>query len=365
MRARRFLVHVVLIAMATMVSLEAPARDYEGFGPLSTRNQNPVYQQFLQLSPRRAESIPEGTLEFRIDSAYSNLFEQGVNGNNAIDLDMEPWRLTPTFAFGIKPGLEAGIAIPFVHMGGGFLDSFIQKFHRAFGFPNAGRERVPNGLYRYIVRSNGRQVMNYPSMTFGLGDISIYVKHQLTGEDSNWPAIAWFADLKFPTGQQSRGVGSGTPDFGFGLALDASWKRLHGYVNAGYYVLGGNSDLIDLMHGQMFQFMVAGELTLLPTWSMIVQLEGGTPLLTGMGIDEWDGIPMDLIIGFRGEERDVFGEYGDLIWQAGFAEDVTSVGPSIDFTVYLSLGVRFDLAGRKRPSGDWLAFRKHEPFPFK
>ncbi|MFA4874031.1 MAG: DUF3187 family protein [bacterium] len=336
------------------------ARDYESFGPISARIQNPVYIQNLWLTARRAEVLPEGTIEARIDSAYSNLFEKGSNATAAFNMDMELWRLAICAEYGLTRDLQIGIEIPLIETWGGFLDGFIQKFHSAFGFPNAGREMVPHNEFHYRFDANGANRFDYASTTpFGLGDITLRVKNQLAGEDSDWPALSWFADLKLPTGQKGRGLGSGAPDFGVGLALDTSWKRLHGYVNAAYYVNGGSAALDGFMNTQSFEFMVAGELTLLPTWSLIVQLQGGTPLLKGTGLDEWDGVPMDLVVGFRGEERDLVGEWGDLIWQFGFAEDVTSKGPSVDFTVYMSIGFRFDLFDRKRPAGDWLAAR-HE-----
>jgi hypothetical protein len=139
------------------------------------------------------------------------------------------------------------------------------------------------------------------------------------------------------------------------MCLDASWKRLHGYFNWGYYVIGGNSDFDDLMYNQMFAYSIAGEVSIIDTLSVLVQLNGSTPLLHGTGLDEWDGVPLDLVIGFKGEERDVLGEWGDLLWQFGFSEDVTSTGPSVDFTVYMSIGFRFDLNERRRPVGEWLA----------
>jgi hypothetical protein len=64
---------------------------------------------------------------------------------------------------------------------------------------------------------------------------------------------------------------------------------------------------------------------------------------------------MNLVVGFRGEEKDMLGPLGDFLWQVGFAEDVLSVGPSVDFTVYTSVGVRWNIFKRKRPAGDWLA----------
>ncbi len=348
--------NVVAIIAISLAAFSADAREYASFGPISARNQNPVYIQNLTLIARRAEVLPEGTMELRIDSAYSNLFEKSQNANASENLDMELWRLGINMDYGLTRDLEVGIEIPLIETWGGFLDGFVQKFHKLFGFPNAGRELVPNNEFHYRMDAGGGTLFDYPSSTpFGLGDITLRVKNRLTGEDSDWPALSWFGEIKLPTGSKSHGLSSGSPDFGVGLALDTSWKRLHGYVNVGYYVNGGNSAFESYMRNQAFEFMVAGELTLLPTWSMIVQLQGGTPLLTGTGLDSWDGVPMDLVVGFRGKERDLFGEWGDLIWQAGFAEDITSKGPSVDFTAYMSLGVRFDLFSRNKAAGDWLA----------
>lgn len=344
-----------IVALSLFAPADAAAREFPGFGPLVSRVQNPVYLQNLSLTPRSAEALPEGTLDARIDSAYSNMFEKEGNAGASLNLDMELWRLAVMAGYGVGRGFEVGVQIPMYKMWGGFLDGFIQEFHRAFGFPNGGRELVQNGEFHYSFAAGGRTLFDFPPVDWGLGDLSVYVKHQLTGEDDDWPAIAWFADIKFPTGRRSRGLGSGSPDFGFGVAVDTSWKRLHGYANVGYFVLGGNDSIDEFVYNQMFSYVLAGEISIIPCLSFMVQIEGGTPLLHGTGLDAWDGIPMDLIVGFKGEERDLFGEWGDLVWQVAFAEDITSRGPSVDFTVYMSVGVRFDLTERKRVVGDWLA----------
>jgi len=351
---------VYLIVMLFFAMCSAPgrvfARDYPSFGPISVRNQNPVYLQNLGLTPRRAEPLPHGTLETRIDSAYSNMYEYGQDANSMMDLDMEFWRLALHVDYGLTQDLEIGVEIPFVHFNGGFLDSFIQDFHNAFGLPNGGRDQVANNQFSYRFDAGGQTLFNFPAATFGLGDISIHVKNQLAGEDSDWPDLAWFADIKFPTGRRSRGFGSGAPDFGFGAILDASWKRLHGHFNCGYFVLGGNNMIDGFMYNNMFAYTVAGEVTILDNWSGIIQLNGSTPLLTGASYDQWNGVPLDLIVGFRGEEKRIIDNY-DLIWQFGFSEDVTSRGPSVDFTIFLSIGFRFNLFERSRPVGDWLAVK--------
>jgi Protein of unknown function (DUF3187) len=350
--------HILISAIVIMASCtfaqQAFAKDFGGFGPISVRNQNPVYLQSLGLKPRRAEVLPEGVIEGRLDSAYSNIFKRTGNSSDFLDLDMEYWRLGINVAYGVAEDFELGIEVPIVHFNGGFLDGFIQDFHNAFGFPNGGRETVPNNRFSYRFDGNGNTIFDHSPATAGLGDITLGIKHQVTGQDSDWPAVAWFSELKLPTGRQSRGFGSGLLNFGIGAALDAKYDRIHGYCNVGYYVVGRDDALSQYQRNEMFAFMVAGEVTIIPTLAVIVQVAGSTPLLEGTNIESWNGVPMELIIGFRGEEEDLF-DGGDLIWQVGFSEDLLSRGPSVDFTVFMSIGVRFDLFGRTRPVGDWLA----------
>ena len=355
---RRLAVFTVSLLIGLLAcSSDIEARDWQGFGPISVRTQNPVYLQTLGLTPTRAEVLPEGTIEVRLDSAYTNIFERVGNANAALDLDMEYWRLAPWITYGLRDDLQVGVEIPLINFSGGFLDAFIQRFHKAFGFPNGGRESVPNGRFSYRFDAGGTTRFDFPSTSMGLGDIAIHFKQQLTGEESDLPAMALFADIKFPTGMPSRGWGNGSPDFGFGFALETTWKRLHGYVNTMGVATGGNDNYGDFMYGGMFAFMVAGELTLLPSWSLVVQLNGSTPLLGHTGLGDWDGVPLDLVVGFRGEEKKLLGGQ-DFIWQFGFSEDILSSGPSPDFTVFISFGLRFDIFGRSRPAGEWMARKR-------
>lgn len=302
--------------------------------------------------PMRATVLPRDTIELRVDSAYSNIYETA--GNNAVSFmeDMELWRLALHAKYAATDDLEVGIEIPFIQLWGGFLDPFVQAFHNAFGFPNAGRNLAGDNQFDFHFDSGG--IYRVGSQKLNLGDIALHLKHHVLDEGRTNPAVAWFFDFKFPTGQRSKGLGNGGADFGLGLALEKSYKRIHGYLNAAYYVSGRGDVMEPFMNDVFFSYMAAIEITLLPTWSVIAQINSGTPLLAHTGIGQWDGVPLDIIIGFRGEESGLL--WGnDLIWQAGFSEDATSGGPSVDFTAFLSIGVRFDAKGGKRYKGDWLA----------
>jgi hypothetical protein len=326
------------------------AKEYSSFGPFTVRNQNPFYLQTLNLTPTRAAVLPRGVLEVRFDSAYSNIFEHGNSASNSFMADMELWRLALNAQYAVTDDMEAGMEIPFIHTWGGFLDPFIEAFHRTFGFPNAGRETVPDNQFTFHFDAGGQRIYNVNSVRMGLGDITLHLKHHVLDEGRANPALAWFFDLKLPTGRRSRGLGGGNIDYGFGLALEKSYKRLHGYLNTAYYISGRDDVLEAYMNPAVFSFAAAIEITILPTWSFLAQVNSGTPLLAHTAMDAWDGVPLELIIGFKGAEPDLI--YGnDLIWQFGFSEDATSGGPSVDFTVFLSVGMRFDLKGRKSVGG--------------
>lgn len=319
------------------------AKDYPAFGPVTTRSQNPFYLQTINLTPTNTRVFPRGTLSMRVDSAYSNIFESGSSSTYELMADMELWRLALHSDYSLRDDLEIGVEIPFIQTWGGFLDSFIQGFHNFFGFPNAGRERVGNNQFSFYLKdAAGQPVYSKESQNMDLGDISVHIKHHILDEKKFNPALAWFFDFKFPSGNESKGLSSGGTDFGLGLALEKSYKRVHGYLNAGYYVSGRSDVLQTYSEDVFFSYMAALEVTLLPTWSVMAQINGGTPLYKNTGIDSWDGVPLDLIVGFKGEEEKVFDDM-NLLWQFGFSEDVTSAGPSIDFSIFLSIGFRFNV----------------------
>ena len=54
----------------------------------------------------------------------------------------------------------------------------------------------------------------------GLGDTTLMSKYQLLTEGAAMPAVSLRGAVKLPTGDQSDFFGSGSPDFGLGLAVE-------------------------------------------------------------------------------------------------------------------------------------------------
>lgn len=323
----------------------ASAEDIEAKGPLTIRNQNPVYLQFLNLTPTRAKAIKKGEMLAKMDINYSNIFERDFSATNNVLIDMELMRTALDFTYGFYDNMEVEMEIPFYHSGGGFLDSFIQKYHNFFGFPNGGRELVPNNEYNFYFTQGGTRIYDVPEQAFTLGDIALDLKYNFLEESRLMPAMAFIFYYKLPTGSRSKGTGSGNVDFGYGMAFEKSYKRLHGYLNVAYFTNGGQEELQNYINDVYFSFMTGASYSVSKVVDVVLQLNGGTPVLKGAGMSSWDSFPMDLQFGVRGSNP--IGSDSSKIkaieWQAGFTEDLNSNGPSIDFSIFGSVGIRFEI----------------------
>jgi len=330
-----------------LFSQTAFAGTYEPKGPLELRNQNPIYLQFANIDPTRAAVVPKGRFAFSFINAYSNIFEQGYGQTTSELIDMELLRSAFGLVAGVYDGMEVGAEVPFLYGWGGFLDSFLQKYHNLFGFPNGGRETVPNNEYHYYFTRNGQMLYDFGRLHYELGDVNFHFKHNFLAETGLRPSVAWLAYLKVPSGDQYRGLSSGSPDIGFGVALEKSHRRWHGYLNAAYFLNGGHQYLQEYMYDYYFSYVIGGEFSVSGPVSILAQLSGGTPLMHSTGMPQCDSFPMDLQIGVKGKHG-LGGGYDrfkapTLSWQAGFAEDVNPDGPSVDIIFLAGLTLEFGI----------------------
>lgn len=278
---------------------------------------------------------------FRIDNTYSNVFEIGASPTNDLLLDTELLRTALHFDYGIYDDMEVGLELPFIRFDTGFLDGFLQDYHKTFGFPNGGRDTVSNGSFTYRLSEGGTPIYRVNQENFNLGDITLNLKHNFIKEGVRKPSVAWLFYFKFPTGDRGEGLGSGNPDFGFATALEKNYKRFHGFLNLGYFVNGGHDPIQKYLYISNFSYVIGGEFSISHQVSVVVQIYGGTPLFKDTKMQQLDDFPMDLQIGFKGEHPIKEKKNLRLTWQAGFSEDINPNGPSIDFTVLGSVGLKF------------------------
>lgn len=334
----------------------AHARYFEPFGPFPYRNPNPLYLQMGALRPTAATVLPTGVVRADITTSYSSVYNVFSGNGLSENMDMEVMRTALNVDAGLPLGIEAGIEVPFLREDGGFLDAFVQKYHRLFGFPNAGRELRPNNEFHAQVSQGGVPIYQYGPTSFALSDISLRAKWQVLDEGHVIPALSVIGTLKLPTGKPSKGTGNGNVDEGLGAALQKSLGRVHTYVNAECFHAGGFPGLSATMVHYYMNWMAAAEVSLGHVTSLMVEFYGVTPIFKGMGKSQWDGPVADLLLGVQGRYPHVIAGQ-EFHWQFGFVEDLYSDGPSVDFTAFLNIGVTFDIFSRHRYRGDMWARR--------
>ena len=116
-------------------------------GPLSVREQSPVYQLFHVPVMDGADLVGKGRWMAEFTVAYVNMFEQGVSSTHEILFDMERLGTALTLRHGLAEAFEIGARLRTQTTGGGILDPLIQGLHEAFNLSNGSREDFPSGVH--------------------------------------------------------------------------------------------------------------------------------------------------------------------------------------------------------------------------
>lgn len=310
-------------------------------GFLAYQTHHPLYLQMVNVPPMRVAPLARRGFALHVVTSYSNIFEQFTTARHDVLLDMEMLRQTVGAAWGLGHGMTAELSLPLVHTGGGFLDAFLEGFHRAFGLPNAGRENFPQDRFVFRVATPAGTLVDAAPAGYRPADLQLRLRQEVLPESRTHPGIGWFAAVDLPTGSAAHGLGNGAVDVSVGALAEKSYRRWHGYGQLGYTVHGGQANLEDLLYPAVFSYVAGGEFSLSQRVGLHAQIHGGTPLLANMGEMRWDDPPLDLAVGFSGDYPGVvWGK--DLFWQVGFSEDLHADGPSIDLTVFTQLGLRWN-----------------------
>ncbi|HET6418882.1 MAG TPA: DUF3187 family protein [Geobacteraceae bacterium] len=322
-------------AVSSMVFLPRPA-DCVEITPFYTYNQSPLIQIHGLPAIDNAALVPVGRLGTLLSVDAANNFSVDSNASESVTLDGETYRFTLAGRYGIANGFEVGVDIPYVVHSGGFMDGFIQDYHHFFGFPNGGRESVPNGRLLYQYSSSYNDGVSLSDSTSGLGDIRLTGAMQLYRQDGETPrAVALRASLKLPTGNSHRLLGSGSTDFSLWLDASEDYKlpclgHLTGFGAIGGMVMGDG----DVLERQ--QRTAAGFASLGFGWSPIdwfalkLQANAHTPIYQDSSLREVNESSIQLVSG------GTFAFTKNTSLDLGISEDViVETSPDVVFTLTL------------------------------
>jgi hypothetical protein len=306
--------------------------------PFYTQNQSPTALIFGLPAADHAAVLDTGKFSTLLAVDIANNFAADKTGSEQILLDGESYRINLAIRYGITKGIEAGIDIPYVIVGGGIFDSFIEGWHGFFGLPKGGRQAAPRNRLLYQYTKNGQNRLMLDDSGSGLGDIRLSGGMQLYNDELPNPRqLALRASLKLPTGNSSGLRGSGSTDFALWLSaaddyLLPAWGHLTLFGAAGGMALTNG----DVLRDQ--QKNLAGFATLGIGWGPAdwidfkTQLSGHTPFFQGSDLRELSSPTLQLILG------------GTLHFSGTTSLDI---GVSEDVAVNTSPDVAFHLALRQ------------------
>jgi len=336
-----------LIAVSSLllsICLSLPVRPAlaaeSGITPFRTSNQSPLIQIYGLPHDTGADIVPAGAFRIILDQDLSSNYTVHNTAREQITLDGETWRTTFAARYGIAPRWEMGVEIPYIWQGGGFLDSFIINWHKAFSLPQGGRDTAPKNRLNYSYRKDGSDRLLMNRAGSGIGDVSLTGGFSLydVRSEVDHDRLALKAAVKFPVGDSSLLLGSGSTDFT--LQFCGSMNNYTEWGTLGIFASLGGVAMTkgDVLRDQ--QNPLAGIGTFGIGWepaswiTFKVQLNGNTPLYRDSSLDEVSKSALLLIVG--GGLR----LPGDYLLDIGVAEDV-AVATAPDVSFHLGLSKRF------------------------
>jgi hypothetical protein len=238
--------------------------------------------------------------------------------------------------YGATSKLEVAVEIPLLYRYTGFMGGMIESVEKATRGLSPPRSDLSGVSYAYNITRNGQQIVNGTNGALGLGDSMVQVKYQLFDETSHVPALSLRTAVKLPTGNESEFFGSGSPDFGLGLALEkglGSRWILHGNLN-GVLPTGRIAGLS--LHPTIMG-IAAAEYLWSDNLSLTLQFDYYTTPFRHTGLEVFDKGVTEVVAGFgyRFAER--------WLWQVYAIENVDFItGGAADFTLSTLFTYRFN-----------------------
>jgi len=330
---------VLLILFFFCTAYDAAAENME-VTPFRSVNQNPLVSIYGIPAESSATIIPSKKLMVSLTQEIANSFIYDSNDRERIVLAGESYRWTVAARYGFGDKFEAGIEIPYILYGGGFLDNFIVEWHKAFGFRQWGRDIDPKNRLRFVYIKDRVWKLNMNHAGSGVGDVTLTGGMQIYDAVSkeSHDSLALRGGVKLPSGNSSYLQGSGSTDFVLhfcgGTTRFTRWGAIGAYGSVGALAMT-RGDVLPDQHNPL-----AGVGTLGLGWSPAswisfkVQLNGNTPLYRKSSLDE---LSMGSLMLISGGAIKLPGEY---LLDIGVAEDV-AVATAPDITLHLGLSKKF------------------------
>ncbi len=306
------------------------------YRPLETTNRFPLHLLFLTPRPTSPDLPARGGLNATVAVDYSNTFFEYSNSRWDVLMDMEMTVVDLSLTYGLTSNLALKLDAPLVSMNDGFLDGFLENYHGTLNLPNYDRENRPKNSFGYLITKDEAQWFSGQSGLFRWSDITLSAQFEWLKPSSGSTATgSVLCSVKIPTGDESKGYGSGR--FDVGLFLPTRWteKPWIFYLMPGFaFIQDPKTDGADISARNSLSLFAGVGYEYSDQWTWLTQLNYYTSPIESTGLDELDKGSLEWAIGIQ------YLITKDWIMEFAFCEDLTLAAP--DFNVHLGVILLFD-----------------------
>ncbi|MBT5031417.1 MAG: DUF3187 family protein [Proteobacteria bacterium] len=293
-----FIACFLILALCIVAPANAQGNGQSGAYSFALQNQSPLAIIYGLPRYQEANITPQGESQWDFSFDVSNSFTARINEHEMIRLDGENNRLGLRYLRGTTNGWEYGIELPLIHHGGGKLDNLVEEFHDLFGFNQRGRERVAQNLLIYQYERNGVRQFSVDQPSTGVGDVSLLIAKQLGSNPGAQTSLR--AQLKLPTGDSARLMGSGAWDTSLGIYHSASPKQnWHWQAHGGVSYLGTGDLLPEQQNHWVFNAGVGLNWQAFSRLGLRVQFDAHTALYSQSNLNQLNQTAFILSAGGR------------------------------------------------------------------
>jgi uncharacterized protein DUF3187 len=250
----------------------------------------------IHLYSRVGQQLYDG----EVDLGVLQMVAGSQDSQTAFIVDGETLRTSLRARVGILPRLEAGLEVPFLSQGSGFMDPIIDSFHDHLHLPDGGRTGFAHNQFRAGYVGDGETVyLDRSPSGLQLGDIVLSATGALLLEHGRSPALSMTLSAKLPSGDYRTLAGSGSRDYGANVRYSQTWGRSTLHAGYSYNALGEWRLAPDLPLRNSKSMFAAYAYAATPNTSLIVQiLRSGGPFPFRSGND-LGRVTLGLSAGFR------------------------------------------------------------------
>jgi hypothetical protein len=321
--------------LLSFVSVQPSLVHAEGFGPFPVRNFQPIQQLVLNMPGDRAAVLKQGVLDVRLELAETaSIFRDG-GPQTSVTMKFETLRSGLFLRYGATERWEFSVEVPVLYRYQGFMDGPIKSVERLTSDVAPARNALSQTDYAFNISRGGRTIASGRDGAVGLGDSTVISKYQVLLETASMPAVSVRTALKLPTGDEGQFFGSGSPDFGLGLAVEKGF--------GGRWVLYSNLNGVvptGRIAGIAVQPTISGLVAVEYLWSenlsFTTQFDYYSSPFHGTGTGVLDKGVTESVAGFS------YRLTQNLLWQGYAIENLDFItGSAADFTLSTLLTYRY------------------------